>query len=115
MSMRKTRAKCLEELDYILNTVLDLEDNYVIQLIIGDPARITSIELLLAISKEDLIKYKYIPWKVEAPLSINSIEFALIRSLKGFIWHLNMNSQNIRNNFMKINSIHFDNFVISNK
>ena len=43
MSVRKTRAKCLEELDYVLNIVLDLEDNHVMQLIIRGPARITSI------------------------------------------------------------------------
>ena len=30
MSARKTRAKHLEELDYVLNTVLDLEDTHVI-------------------------------------------------------------------------------------
>ena len=58
MSIRKTRAKCLEELDYILNTVLDLEDNHVMQLIIKSSARITSVKLLLVISKEDLIKCK---------------------------------------------------------
>ena len=90
MSVRKTRAKHLEELDYILNTVLDLEDNHVIQLIIRGPARITSIELLLAITKEDLIKDECIPLKGEVPLSINSAEFALLRSLKGPIWYLNI-------------------------
>jgi hypothetical protein len=88
--MRKTRAKHLEELDYILNTVLDLEDNHMMQLIIRGTTRITSVELLLAISKEDLMKHKYIPLKEEVPLSINSAEFLLLRSLKGHIWHLNM-------------------------
>ena len=58
MSIRKTRTKCLEELDYILNTVLNLEDNHVMQLIIRSSTRITSIKLLLVISKEDLIKFK---------------------------------------------------------
>ena len=85
MSVRKTRAKYLEELGYILNTVLGLENNHVTQLIIKGLARITSIELLLSISKEDLIKREYISSKGEAPLSINSAEFLLLRSLKGYI------------------------------
>ena len=65
MSVRKTRAKHLEELDYVLNIVLNLEDNHVIQLIIRGPAKITSVELLLVISKEDLMKFEHIPskWK----------------------------------------------------
>ena len=58
MSVRKTRAKHLEELDYVLNIVLDLEDNHVMQLIIRSSTRITSIKLLIVISKEDLIKFK---------------------------------------------------------
>ena len=115
MSIRKTRAKYLEELDYVLNTVLSLEDNHMIQLIIRGFARITSVKSLLVISKEDLMKYEYIPSKGEAPLSINIIEFTLLRSLKGHIWHLNMTSQSIGNNFLKIDSIYFDNFRISNK
>ena len=65
--MRKTRAKYLEELDFVLNIVLDLEDNYVMQLIIRGPARITSIKPLLVISKKDLIKYKHISLKEEVP------------------------------------------------
>ena len=60
------------------------------QLIIRDSTRITSIELLLAISKEDLMKYKHIPLKGEALLSINSAEFVLLRSLKGCIRYLNI-------------------------
>ena len=113
MSARKTRAKNLEELDYIFNTLLDLEDNNTIQLIIR--GLVTSVELLLAISKEDLIKYEYVPSKGEVPLSINSAEFALLRSLKRHIWHLNMTSQSIRNDFLKIDPIDFDNFRVSNK
>ena len=90
--MRKTRAKYLEELDYVLNVVLDLENNHVIQLIIRGSTRITSIELLLVISKEDLMKHECVSLKEEVPLSINSIEFVLLRSLKRYIWHLNMTS-----------------------
>ena len=88
MSMRKTRDKYLEDLDYVLKIVLDLEDNHVIKLIIKGPTRITSIKLLLVISKEDLMKYEHVPSKGEASLSINSAEFILLRSLKGYIWHL---------------------------
>ena len=113
--MRKTRAKYLEELDCVLNTVLDLENNHVIQLIIRGSTRITSVELLLAISEEDLIKYEYVPSKGEVPLSINSAEFALLRSLKGHIWHLNITFQSIGNDFLKINPIDFNNFRVSNK
>ena len=86
-----------------------------IQLIIRGNTRITSIELLLVISKEDLIKYKHIPSKGEVPLSINSTEFVLLRSLKRHIWHLNMTSQSIRNDLLKIDPIDFDNFTVSNK
>ena len=113
--MRKTTAKCLEELDYILNEVLGLEDNHMIKLIIRGPTRITSIELLLAISKEDLMKHEHISSKEEVSLSINSAEFVLLRSLKGYIWHLNMTFQSIGNDFLKIDPIDFDNFRVSNK
>ena len=61
-----------------------------IQLIIRDPARITSIKGLLAISKEDVMNFEYFHSEEETPLSINSIEIALLRSLKEYIWHLCM-------------------------
>ena len=95
--------------------MLNLDNTYAIKLIIRGPTRITSIEILLVMSKKDLINFEYFLSEGETPLSINSAEIALLRSLKRYIWYLNMTSQSTRNNFMKIDLIDFNNFGISNK
>ena len=51
MNMRKTRAKYQEKLDYVLNTAFVLEASYVTQFIIRGLAKVTSIKLLIGISK----------------------------------------------------------------
>ena len=72
--------------------MLDLEDTHVMQLIIRGPARITSVKILLAISKETLMSFGCISSKGEISLSLNRAKIALLRSLKAYIWYLNMTS-----------------------
>ena len=60
MSPRKTRVKHKEELDYVLNTIFDLEETYPMQLILRGLGRLTSMELLLGMTNENLMGFKYI-------------------------------------------------------
>ena len=115
MSPRKTRVKRKEELDYVLNTIFDLEETHPMQLILRGPGRVTSVESLLGMTNENLMSFKYIKEEEKEPLSLNGAEISLIRVLKGYIWHLNMTSTSIGNDFMKIDPLDFDNFRISDK
>ena len=59
--------------------------------------------------------FQHISSERDIPLSFNRTEITLLSSLKGYIWHLNITSQSIGNNFVKINLTDYDNFRISNK
>ena len=115
MSPRKTRVKRKEELDYVLNTIFDLEETHPMQLILRGPGRVTSVESLLGMTNENLMSFKYIEEEGKEPLSLNGAEISLIRVLKGYIWHLNMTSTSIGNDFMKIDPLDFNNFRISDE
>ena len=115
MEERKTRAKKILELNYVLDEVFDKDKDSIIQLVIRGPARITSVEELIGMSKEDLLSFEYFATKESAPQSLNRSEVALIRAFKGYIWHLNAIGKGIKNDFMKVDPIEFDNFRISDK
>ena len=78
MSFRKTRVKCKEELNYVLNTIFDLEETHHMQLILRDSGRVTSVELLLGITNENLMSFKYIKEEEKEPLSLNRAKISLI-------------------------------------
>ena len=65
--------------------MLNIEDAHITQLAIRSPARITSIEILLIISKGTLISFEYILLKEKIPLILNKAEITLLRSLKACI------------------------------
>ena len=115
MSARKTRAKRQEELDYVLNTIFDLEDTHPMQLILRGPARVTSVESLLGIGKDNLMSLKHTPKEGGETLSLNGAEISLVRALKGHVWHLNMTSESVGSDFLKIDPLEFDNFRISDE
>ena len=115
MSMRKARAKKLQELDYVLTEVLDLDKDNIMQLILKGPARINSVEMLLRMSREDLLGFDYTATSGSTPKKINRSEVVLIRVFKGHVWHLNTTSQSIDNDFMKVDPVSFNNFRIIDK
>ena len=115
MSARKTRAKKLQELDYVLTEVLDLDKDKIVQLIIKGPARVNSVEMLLRMSRENLLSFEYAATSGSAPEKINRSEVALIRAFKGCVLQLNTTSQSIDNDFIKVDHISFCNFRISDK
>ena len=78
MSPRKTRVKCKEKLNYVLNTIFDLEETHPMQLILRDSGRVTSVELLLGITNENLMSFKYIKEEEKEPLSLNRAKISLI-------------------------------------
>ena len=85
------------------------------KLVLRGPARVTSAEMLLGISRENLLSFEYVDSSGSTSKKINRSEASLIRAFKGHIWHLNATRQSIDNDFMKIDPIGFDNFRISNK
>ena len=115
MSMRKTRAKKLQELDYILTDVLHLDKDNIVQLILKELARVNSVAMLLGMTKEDSLSFNHAATSGSVPEKMNRSEVALIRTFKGHVWHLSTTSQNICNDFMKVDSVGFDNFRISDK
>ena len=115
MSARKTRAKKLQELDYVLTNVLDLDKGNIVQLILKELARVNSIEMLLGMSREDLLSFEHAATSGGTPKKINRSKVTLIRAFKGHVWHLTTTGQIIDNDFMKVDPIGFDNFRISDK
>ena len=85
------------------------------QLTLRGPSRITSAEDLLGMPPDRLMSFKCVPKEGEEPLSLNEAEVALIRCLKGHVWHLNMSSESIGHDFKMIDGLEFDNFRISDK
>ena len=55
------------------------------QLILRGPRRVTDMELLLEMTNENLISFKYISKEEEEPLSLNGADISLIQVLKGYI------------------------------
>ena len=60
MSGRKTRIKLKQELDCVLNTIFQLEEDHPMQLIIRGPGRVTDVESLLGMDNENLMSFKHI-------------------------------------------------------
>ena len=115
MSSRKTRAKRLQELDYALTEVLDLDKDNIVRLVLKGLARANSVEMLLGMSREDLLSFEHAATSGGTPKKINRSKVTLIRAFKGHVWHLNTTGQNIDNDFMKVDSVSFDIFRISDK
>ena len=59
MTGRKTRLKKKQELDYVLNTIFQLDEDHPMQLIIRGPGRVTDVETLLGMDNENLMSFKY--------------------------------------------------------
>ena len=85
MSMRKTRAKKQEELDDVLTDVLDLDIDSIVQKVLRGLARVTSVEMLLGMSRDDLLSFKYVDSLGSAPEKINRSKASLIRAFKGYV------------------------------
>ena len=83
------------------------------QIILRGPGRITDVETILGMDKDNLMGFKCFKEGEKDPMTLNGGEIALTRALKGCIWHLNMSSNSIGNDFLQIDPVGFDNFRIS--
>ena len=85
------------------------------KLVLRGPARVTSAEILLGMSTDNLLSFEHIDSSGSTPEKIKTLEASLVRTFEGHVWHLNTTGQSIENNFMKIDPAGFDEFRISDK
>ena len=112
ITSQKTKAKKSQELNHVLNVVLNLEKDHIIQLILRGPARVISVEILLGLSKEDLLSFECTPATGGNPESLNRSDMSLVRVFKSFIWHLNTIDKSVKNDFLLVDPTEFDDFRI---
>ena len=111
--MRKTRLRKKQELDFVLNEVFQKEDDDLMQVILRGPGRITDVESIIGMDPSELLSLKYFKEGETEAQTLNKSEIALMRALKCYVWRLNMTSDSIGNDFLKIDPEEFDNFRIS--
>ena len=68
-----------------MTDVLYLDKDNIVQLVFRRLARVTSMEMLLSMSREDLLSFEYVAVPARTPEKINRLEATLIRSFKGYV------------------------------
>ena len=71
--------------------------------------------MLLSVSRENLLIFEHVTAEDSALETIDRLKVALIDVLEGYTQNFNTTGQSAANNFMKVESIDFDNFRISDK